>query len=280
MSADSCLFCKIAEKTLPAKAVYEDDQVLAFHDIHPKAPVHLLLIPKKHIKSLLEIESSDANLISHLLLTLPMLAKKQGLHEGKLEQILKEIVEESGYEAHVDAHTDSPKQASKRMASLAELNEWILKQAKKNQSNDLSAIFNRMMLIDLLDQQSHEDRQSVQLMTLHAAKGLEFPFVYLVGMEEEILPHHACLESPWIEEERRLTYVGITRAQQALCLSFAKQRKKAGSLQASTPSRFIDDLPHDHLSWHGVGQTRPPEESQAWAQAHLQGLKNLLGERK
>jgi histidine triad (HIT) family protein len=82
MSADSCIFCKIAEKTLPVKAVYEDDQVLAFHDIHPKAPVHLLLIPKRHIKSLLEIESSDASLMSHLLLTLPMLAKKHELHEG------------------------------------------------------------------------------------------------------------------------------------------------------------------------------------------------------
>lgn len=82
MSADPCIFCKIAEKALPAKAVYEDDRVLAFHDIHPKAPVHLLLIPKKHIKSLLEIELSDANLMSHLLLTLPILAKEQGLHEG------------------------------------------------------------------------------------------------------------------------------------------------------------------------------------------------------
>lgn len=82
MSTDACIFCKIAEKTLPAKAVYEDDKVLAFHDIHPKAPIHLLLIPKKHIKSLLEIEPSDAALMSHLLLTLPMLAKKQGLHEG------------------------------------------------------------------------------------------------------------------------------------------------------------------------------------------------------
>jgi histidine triad (HIT) family protein len=82
MSAEPCLFCKIADKALPATIVYEDDRILAFHDIHPKAPVHLLLIPKKHIKSLLELESSDANLMSHLLLTLPMLAKKQGLGEG------------------------------------------------------------------------------------------------------------------------------------------------------------------------------------------------------
>jgi len=82
MSLDSCLFCQIAEKALPAKVVYEDDRVLAFHDIHPKAPVHLLLIPKKHIKSLLALDTADADLMGHLLLTLPMLAKKQGLHEG------------------------------------------------------------------------------------------------------------------------------------------------------------------------------------------------------
>ena len=82
MPNNACIFCQIAAKTLPAKAVYEDEQVLAFHDIHPKAPVHLLLIPKKHIKSLMEVESSDASLISHLLLQLPILAKAQGLHEG------------------------------------------------------------------------------------------------------------------------------------------------------------------------------------------------------
>jgi histidine triad (HIT) family protein len=82
MSADTCIFCKIAEKALPAKSVYEDEQVLAFHDIHPKAPVHLLLIPKKHIKSLLQLKPSDAALISHLLLTLSVLAKKHGLEEG------------------------------------------------------------------------------------------------------------------------------------------------------------------------------------------------------
>jgi histidine triad (HIT) family protein len=82
MSTDSCIFCKIAEKVLPAKAVYEDDQVLAFHDIHPKAPVHLLLIPKKHIKSLLQLEPSDTALMSHMLLTLPILAKEHGLEEG------------------------------------------------------------------------------------------------------------------------------------------------------------------------------------------------------
>ncbi|MEY3182515.1 MAG: hypothetical protein RLZ35_500 [Pseudomonadota bacterium] len=82
MSTDYCIFCKIVEKHLPAKIVYEDDQVLVFHDIHPKAPVHLLLIPKKHIKSLMEVEPSDAALMSQLVFTLPKLAKIHGLEAG------------------------------------------------------------------------------------------------------------------------------------------------------------------------------------------------------
>jgi histidine triad (HIT) family protein len=82
MPTTPCIFCQIAEKTLPAKFAFEDDQICAFHDIHPKAPVHLLLIPKKHIKSLLELTPEDTSLMSHLLLRVPALAREYGLHEG------------------------------------------------------------------------------------------------------------------------------------------------------------------------------------------------------
>lgn len=203
--------------------------------------------------------------------------KKSILHEGKVEQILKEVVEESAYEAHVYASTESPKQAARRMESISELTGWILKRVEAAKERDLGDILNRLMLIDMLAQHNEQAEELVQLMTLHAAKGLEFPFVYLVGMEEEILPHHACLEPPYLDEERRLTYVGITRAQKELCLSYAKQRKRAGALQATTPSRFLDELPEAHLTWFGLGQTRCPEASKAWAVSHLSGLKTLLG---
>lgn len=74
-----CIFCKIIAGELPAKKVYEDEHIIAFHDIHPKASVHLLVIPKKHVASLNEISHDDQALISHLIFSLPLIAKQQNL---------------------------------------------------------------------------------------------------------------------------------------------------------------------------------------------------------
>jgi ATP-dependent DNA helicase Rep len=131
------------------------------------------------------------------------------------------------------------------------------------------------LLIDRLDNNDDTEANGVQLMTLHAAKGLEFPCVYLVGMEEGILPHRVSIETDQIEEERRLAYVGITRAKQVLTLSLARQRRSGGENQVTTPSRFLDELPADHLEWHGK-EHRDPTKSKALAQSHLSTLKNLL----
>lgn len=77
-----CLFCRIAAGEVPAKKVYEDDRALAFFDIHPKAPVHLLIIPKRHIASLAEVSEADAPLLGHLLALAPTLAREQGATDG------------------------------------------------------------------------------------------------------------------------------------------------------------------------------------------------------
>jgi histidine triad (HIT) family protein len=77
-----CLFCKIARGEIPCNKVYEDDEVLAFHDIHPVAPVHFMLVPKLHLRSLAEAGDSHAALLSKLLLLAPRLAKEQGLDNG------------------------------------------------------------------------------------------------------------------------------------------------------------------------------------------------------
>ena len=77
-----CLFCKIARGEIPSKKVYEDEEVYAFHDIHPVAPVHFMLIPKLHVVSLMEIDDSHAALLGKMLLLAPRLAKEQGLDNG------------------------------------------------------------------------------------------------------------------------------------------------------------------------------------------------------
>lgn len=86
-------------------------------------------------------------------------------------------------------------------------------------------------------------------MTLHAAKGLEFDFVYIIGVEEDILPHRNSIVSETVEEERRLMYVGITRARHELTLMYAQKRRAGKEYRQTTPSRFLDELPSDHIDY-------------------------------
>jgi len=90
-----CIFCKIAEGQIPSQKVYEDDQVVAFRDIQPQAPVHLLVIPRKHISSLNEASAEDAQLLGHVLLTASRVAKEAGLAEGGY-RVLTNIGKDAG----------------------------------------------------------------------------------------------------------------------------------------------------------------------------------------
>ncbi len=80
--SEDCIFCKIVAGAIPARKIHEDDDVIAFHDIHPAAPVHFLIVPKLHIASLAEAETQHASLLGRILLLAPKLAKEQGLHTG------------------------------------------------------------------------------------------------------------------------------------------------------------------------------------------------------
>jgi ATP-dependent DNA helicase Rep len=162
------------------------------------------------------------------------------------------------------------------MDNVWELFDWVGRLLAKDPASSLTDIVNKLILIDILEQSDEQDEETVQLMTLHASKGLEFPFVYLVGMEEELLPHRVSIDEDQIEEERRLAYVGVTRAQKGLCFTLAKQRRRAGELYDCSPSRFLDELPQDSLEWFGKGVERNEEQSKKLAQSHLSSLKNLL----
>jgi DNA helicase-2/ATP-dependent DNA helicase PcrA len=98
--------------------------------------------------------------------------------------------------------------------------------------------------LDAGERQADAYEDSVQLMTLHSAKGLEFPLVFLAGMEENLFPHRMSVEEPGrLEEERRLCYVGITRAMQQLVLSYAESRRTHGTDNYNAPSRFLREIP-------------------------------------
>ena len=206
-----------------------------------------------------------------------LLTIKQRCEQEPVLNVLREMVDHSGYEAHCYEQCDTPVKAEKRMENVWELLEWVGRLQAKGDGTPLEDVINKLILIDILEQNDEHDAETLQLMTLHASKGLEFPYVYLVGMEEDILPHRVSIDDDQIEEERRLAYVGITRAQKSLCMTLARQRRRAGEMQDCLPSRFLEELPQDSLEWYGKTGERDEVKSKALARSHLAGLKNLLG---
>ncbi|WP_303907925.1 DNA helicase Rep [Thiohalomonas denitrificans] len=192
---------------------------------------------------------------------------------------MREMVQEIGYESWLRDTCPSLKQAERKMKNVEELFDWIARMAGKEDGEpDLGELVAKLTLMDILERnEEDEDRDRVRLMTLHAAKGLEFPNVFLVGMEEELLPHRTSIEEDSIEEERRLAYVGITRAQQNLTLTLANRRRRGGEVVRCEPSRFIAELPEEDLKWEGAGIEAPAEEKQERGKAHLAALRGMLG---
>ena len=168
--------------------------------------------------------------------------------------LVAELIERTGYAAHVAAQAGDPALRERRLGNLAELAEWFRAMQKGAGIGDLAA---QLALL------AHGDRDdggnAVRLMTLHAAKGLEFRHVFIVGAEDGSLPHEGSLEEGRLDEERRLMYVGITRAKEHLALSFARRRRRFGEILANEPSRFIGELPAADLHWSG----RDPEQDAA-----------------
>mgnify|MGYP000037114564 CR=1 FL=1 len=196
--------------------------------------------------------------------------------EQRISSALLKLLQEIDYMDILRERSSSEQVAERRWENVLELVEW-LQRLEEQEKTDPDEIVNHLMLQDILERQDEENSSDrVSLMTLHAAKGLEFPLVYLVGMEEELLPHRGSIEEDNIAEERRLAYVGLTRAQQTLVMTCAKRRRRAGELVRCEPSRFLEELPPDDLRWEGRGTTLSAEEKAARGKASIAGLKALL----
>jgi len=206
-------------------------------------------------------------------------AKAELAERGDPVAAVKEVISDIRYEDWLLDTCNDPKSAERRMANVHELVDWLTRMAEKGEGDTgLGELVAQMTLMDILERNEDEKRDDcISLMTLHAAKGLEFPHVFVVGMEENLLPHHASLEADDIEEERRLAYVGITRAQKTLTFTMSARRRKHGETVDCEPSRFLSELPEDDLVWEGRGEQVDPEERQERGRAHLANLRDMLG---
>ncbi|HDR1101784.1 DNA helicase Rep [Pasteurella multocida] len=175
------------------------------------------------------------------------------------ERAIRSMLAQLHYEEYLYEYATSPKAAEMQSKNVATLFDWVAEMLKGNDMDEpitLNQVVTRLTLRDMLERGEEDDESDqVQLMTLHASKGLEFPHVFLIGMEEGILPHQTSIDEDNVEEERRLAYVGITRAQQTLTFSLCKERRQFGELLKPEPSRFLAELPTDDVQWE---RDKPP----------------------
>jgi len=193
--------------------------------------------------------------------------------------LLRALLDDIAYSDWIKQSVADEQQAKRKIENVEELVQWIQRLTQQDMQLDMAGVVTKLALLNSLDRENDENnRDVVSLMTLHAAKGLEFPYVYLVGMEENLLPHRTSIEEDSIEEERRLAYVGITRAQRKLTLSYATQRRRFGQTDSTEPSRFLAELPETLLKRRGLENDQTPEERQQHGQTQLDLLRAMLGE--
>ncbi len=169
-------------------------------------------------------------------------------------EIFQGIMDDCGYIK--DLEEQGTDEAEDRRQNIEELYNAILQFAEENEDASLNGFLANASLASDLDDLK-EGEEAISLMTLHSAKGLEFPIVFMVGMEDGLFPNFRSISDPKaLEEERRLCYVGITRSQERLFLSYATERRLWGNYEHTTPSRFLKELPTELLTGNAVGKSR------------------------
>ncbi|HEX6559634.1 MAG TPA: ATP-dependent helicase, partial [Longimicrobiales bacterium] len=200
------------------------------------------------------------------------------------------LFDAAGLDAAIRSDPRNQKSAVQRVDNIRDLVGALIRYEKRmwaRRVTDAEADWQPPTLTDALselalddlddeDEEPRTDEHRVTLMTLHSAKGLEFRDVYMVGLEEGILPHARSIEEDSLAEERRLMYVGITRAQERLTLSCCRQRKRAGGFVDALPSRFIKEIPAELLNIKTSTQALPAEESEALRKNFFANMKALL----
>jgi ATP-dependent DNA helicase Rep len=199
---------------------------------------------------------------------------------GDTPAVLRAMIREINYEDWLYDTSPSPKAAEMRMKNVTQLFSWVTNMLEGDEEEEpmlLPAIVTRLTLRDMMERgEDEDDADQVQLMTLHASKGLEFPYVFLIGMEEGLLPHQTSMDEGNVEEERRLAYVGITRAQRELIFTYAKERRQYGEVSRTEASRFLHELPQDDLSWELTETKKSQEHKDKTTKMGVANLRDML----
>ncbi|QLG88541.1 UvrD-helicase domain-containing protein [Chitinibacter bivalviorum] len=207
-----------------------------------------------------------------------------GKLQGRAERepaglLLQELLGAINYEAWL-YETEEQKPAENKWKSILDLAGWITKKGEED-GKSLIEIVQTIAIITMLEGRDEEEVDAVRLSTLHASKGLEYPHVFLIGCEEDILPHQNSIETGMVEEERRLMYVGITRAQRSLTITYCGKRRRAGEWQITRPSRFLDEMSQNDVHFTGrlsekYAPTAEIKKEHASRAAMLMGSLNAL----
>ncbi|MFT5757800.1 MAG: ATP-dependent DNA helicase Rep [Alteromonadaceae bacterium] len=209
-----------------------------------------------------------------------LVATADHTERGDAPAVLRAMVREINYEDWLYDTSPSAKAAEMRMKNVTQLFSWVQQMLEGNDDDEpmtLPQVVTRLTLRDMMERDEDEDdADQVQLMTLHASKGLEFPYVFLIGMEEGLLPHQTSMDEGNVEEERRLAYVGITRAQRELIFTYARERRQYGEVSRTEASRFLHELPQDDLSWELAQTKQSVEHKQATAKMGVANLRDML----
>ena len=201
---------------------------------------------------------------------------------GNAVEAVRDMIKDIHYEEWLYESSPSPKAAEMRMQNVSTLYRWVTEMLEGDAKEDqapmtLPEVVARLTLRDMLERNEEEaELDQVQLMTLHASKGLEFPYVFLIGMEEGLLPHQVSIDEDNVDEERRLAYVGITRAQTELTFILCKERRQFGESVRPEPSRFLMELPQHDLEWEGDKREVSAEQRQQKGQVGIANLRALF----
>ncbi|HEY0563140.1 MAG TPA: 3'-5' exonuclease, partial [Methylophilus sp.] len=203
-------------------------------------------------------------------------------------ELLADLLNTIQYESYL-YDSEEQRAAESKWGNVQEFIAWLSKKGEPNtefgneaDGKTLLELTQMVSLISMLEGKENGEPDAVKLSTLHAAKGLEFGHVFLIGCEEGILPHRESIDNNQIEEERRLMYVGITRAQKSLNISWCKKRKRAGEMQMCEQSRFIAELPKDDVKHFGNPFNDPDQllASKDFGKSKMASIRAMLNNAK